>query len=65
MVRLFHPRRDRWSDHFHWQGAIAWGLTPVGRVTIEVLAMNHSDDVAIRLELITTGKFPPTADVTP
>jgi len=22
IVRLFHPRRDRWADHFVWEGAL-------------------------------------------
>ncbi len=42
-VRLFHPRRDRWDEHFFVEshdGRIL-GLTPVGRVTIAVLRMNR------------------------
>jgi 5-methylcytosine-specific restriction endonuclease McrA len=40
-VRLFNPRRDEWSAHFAWDGAVLLGLTPIGRVTIQVLCMNH------------------------
>ena len=43
VVPLFHPRRDRWDEHFRVQsedGAIQ-GLTPVGRVTVACLRMNR------------------------
>ena len=55
---LFHPRRDRWSDHFRWRGPRLLGLTPVGRVTIQVLNINHPDDVKLRRALIAEGVFP-------
>ena len=37
MVPLYHPRRDRWSDHFAWSedATIVIGLTPMGRATVE------------------------------
>jgi hypothetical protein len=40
-VRLFHPRNDRWTDHFWWDGPIAVGRTAIARATILVLWMNH------------------------
>jgi hypothetical protein len=36
---LFHPRRDRWVEHFVFQGAFIVGLTPVGRATVRTLNM--------------------------
>src|SRR5947207_3095547 len=39
-VRLFHPRRDKWADHFFWKDTKLVGRTPVGRVTIRVLEIN-------------------------
>jgi len=39
-VRLFHPRRDRWTEHFRFSGANVEGLTPVGRAAVYLLAMN-------------------------
>jgi 5-methylcytosine-specific restriction endonuclease McrA len=51
-VRLFHPRRDSWDDHFgftpQWR---VRGRTPVGRATISALGMNRAAVVAIRQEL--------------
>ena len=59
MTRLFNPRTDRWSHHFHWKSPRAVGLTPIGRTTVEVLFMNHPDEIAIREELIESHRFPP------
>jgi hypothetical protein len=59
VVRLFHPRRDRWEEHFAWHGATLVGLTPIARATIAVLAINHPSAVAVRVELIEEGVFPP------
>jgi hypothetical protein len=51
LTPLFHPRRDRWEDHFIWRGSRLRGLTPIGRVTIEVLGINQLDAVKVRREL--------------
>jgi hypothetical protein len=59
LTRLYHPRLDRWREHFIWKGAVLTGLTPVGRTTIEVLAINAPDRVAAREALIEEGEFPP------
>jgi hypothetical protein len=40
MVPLFHPRRDRWLEHFVSRGPRIEGLTTVGRATVHVLGMN-------------------------
>ena len=52
---LFHPRRDRWTDHFVFQGAHIQGLTPSGRATVEVLAMNDARRLELRRELPELG----------
>ena len=59
LVRLFHPRRHRWSWHFRWDGPRLVGRTPIGRVTVHVLAMNDPIRVALRQELLEEGVFPP------
>lgn len=58
LTRLYHPRLDRWREHFAWMGAVLEGLTPIGRTTIEVLAINALDMVAAREALIDEGRFP-------
>ena len=56
---LFHPRRDRWLDHFRLAGARIEPLTPTGRVTVRLLQLNHSDrleerELMLRLDLLPT-----------
>ena len=61
LVPLFHPRRDRWSEHFRWtRGWRLVGQTPKGRATIAALGMNRPAIVAIRCALAALGRFPPT-----
>lgn len=59
LVRLYNPRRHRWTRHFVWDGARVIGRTGIGRVTVEVLAMNDPLRVALREQLIAEGVFPP------
>lgn len=47
-VRLFHPRKDRWSRHFVWDGATLVGRTHTGRVTITLLEINRFEAVELR-----------------
>ena len=58
MVRLFHPRRDRWSEHFAWKGTTLAALTPIGRVTVQVLAINSPGNLRLRAALADEGVFP-------
>ena len=58
IVRLFHPRRDHWGDHFGWQAAMLEGSTPFGRATIAVLRINDTTDVALRRLFMRAGAFP-------
>jgi hypothetical protein len=57
MSRLFHPRSDMWLEHFQWQGALLVGVTPVGRTTIAVLAINGRQQLSIRRALMIEGVF--------
>jgi len=56
---LFDPRRQKWQEHFRWQGADLLGVTPTGRVTVAVLAVNLPYRVRHRAQLIKEGVFPP------
>lgn len=38
---LFHPIRQRWSEHFRFKGYEMEGSTPVGRATVAMLNLNH------------------------
>ncbi len=56
--RLFHPRRDKWEQHFQWDGARLIGRTPIGRSTVDVLAINLTYRYELRAALIEEGVFP-------
>ena len=58
LTRLFHPRRDRWEDHFEWDGAVLLGCTSIGRTTVDVLAVNLGHRVQLRKALRDEGVFP-------
>lgn len=55
VVPLFHPRRDRWAHHFAARGIRVEGITPVGRATVELLAMNDARRLEMRSEIATRG----------
>lgn len=59
-VRLYHPRRDRWIDHFQLNNTWIEGLTDIGTATIQVLAFNHIDRVLERQLLKESGRYLPT-----
>lgn len=55
IVRLFHPRKDSWTEHFIWKGPLLLGLTPAGRATVMVLQINRPDAVVLRATLLEEG----------
>jgi len=57
LVHLFHPRRDRWAEHFLFRGVWIQGMTPVGRATVHLLAMNDPRRLELRFELLTHGNL--------
>lgn len=57
VVRLFHPRRDNWAEHFHWQGTHIRGITAVGRATVQLLAVNDARRLELRAELRIRGEM--------
>jgi len=48
VVRLFHPRRDVWEEHFGFDGIRITGKTPVGRTSAWLLQMNDVERLRIR-----------------
>lgn len=59
VVRLFHPRTDRWSDHFALRGEEIVPLTEIGQATVKILMLNHPDQLLERKALIDIGRYPP------
>jgi hypothetical protein len=48
VVRLFDPRRDRWADHFRFDGVFIEPLTGTGTVTAGLLRLNAAERLAER-----------------
>lgn len=66
LVSLFHPRQQRWRDHFAWDEDFETirGVTTTGRVTVEALQMNRRELVNLRRLLYAAGErsYTETAD---
>jgi hypothetical protein len=61
VTALFHPRRDRWAEHFRMliqSGMEIRGLTPTGRATVRVLGMNEEMRQMLRHELWLESLYP-------
>ena len=59
-VALFHPRQQRWDEHFRVEsesGEIQ-GTTPIGRATAVGLDLNHPLQLMARLLWIRLRMFP-------
>lgn len=58
VIALFHPRHDKWNEHFRLEntGIIA-PLTATGRVTERILRFNRQELVADRARLIALGGY--------
>ena len=59
---LFHPRTDRWADHFAWSSddqVSVIGKTPTGRATIARLQFNRPSLLDQRRLLMLAGLHPP------
>ncbi len=55
LVPLFHPRHDRWREHFQLIGGRIESRTSIGRVTARLLHFNDRDRVDERELLAAAG----------
>ncbi len=60
-VPLFNPRTQNWHEDFQWNldGTLVEGITPCGRVTVELLQLNNDYVVEARQFWIIAGWHPP------
>jgi hypothetical protein len=58
IVRLFHPRQDRWPEHFRIAGPILEPLTSIGAATSQLLRLNVTDRVVERQLLQSLDRYP-------
>ena len=56
VVRLFHPRQDRWDEHFVFVSQRVIGLTATGRASVWLLQMNAPDRINLRAMLAAAGE---------
>jgi hypothetical protein len=58
---LFHPRRQRWRDHFAWNedATLIIGLSRTGRATVVALRLNRPELVNLRRILAGASEHPP------
>ena len=61
VVPLYHPRLQRWRDHFAWNEdcTLIIGLTPAGRATVGALCLNRDGLINLRRVLYIMGTHPP------
>jgi HNH endonuclease len=64
-ARLFHPRRQRWLDHFRWSsdGTEIVGLTLCGRATVTALQLNRAELTGARSLWVQVGWWPTAEDL--
>ncbi len=55
---LFHPRQQKWEDHFELIDDIIEPLTPEGRLTVFLLRLNAPIQIEQRAALIAIGRYP-------
>jgi hypothetical protein len=67
LVPLFHPRLNRWNEHFIWSHDFTRivGLTPEGRATVEALRLNRPGLVNLQRALFGCGEHPPRDSADP
>lgn len=59
VVRLFHPRKQNWFDHFDVSdNGIILPKSDIGNATIKLLALNEPDRIMERIDLIKAGVYP-------
>jgi hypothetical protein len=61
LVPLYHPRQDRWSEHFRLEGARIVPLTARGEATVKLLELNAPDRLLLRKALTRADRFPSIA----
>ena len=61
IVPLYHPRQDRWHEHFRLNSAAFTSKTGKGRVTVRLLQLNRRERIEERKLLMEAGLIAPPA----
>ncbi|MBF0121671.1 MAG: HNH endonuclease [Desulfobacterales bacterium] len=61
IVPLYHPRKQKWNEHFVWNEdcTLIIGITQIGRATVSELHLNREGLINLRRILYTAKKHPP------
>lgn len=57
LTPLFNPRTQVWKMHFGITDGVIRGLSPEGRVTVQILQMNTAKRIETRRDLIEAGMW--------
>ncbi|GAB4578626.1 MAG: hypothetical protein Fur0022_13620 [Anaerolineales bacterium] len=57
IVVIYHPRQDRWSDHFQLHHGEILPLTATGRATVRLLQLNRTERIFERNLLVEAGEL--------
>jgi hypothetical protein len=57
LIPLFNPRTQQWNDHFVFEDAWLKAKTDIGQITIEILQINHEEQLELRKTLMESGLF--------
>ncbi len=58
-TRFFHPRLDRWGEHFSLDGVFIRPRTPIGEATARILRLNDSARLLECRTLSHVDRYPP------
>ena len=58
LIRLFNPRKDKWSTHFSIDFGEIIPKTLIASATIKVLDLNNVDRIILRQALMEEGRYP-------
>lgn len=58
LTRLFHPRQDRWLEHFQLLGSVIHPAGRIGEATVKLLRLNDPSRIEEREVLSKAGRYP-------
>ncbi|MCF8246493.1 MAG: HNH endonuclease [Saprospiraceae bacterium] len=56
-IRFYHPRQDKWDEHFEIKEGETLSKTNIGEATVRVFNFNLPERVMLRMELKRIGYF--------
>ena len=57
LIRLFHPRKQNWLEHFEVSEGLFIAKTEIAEATIKILDLNNINRILERLDLIKSNLF--------